>query len=443
MHLIGRYEKIRAWALPADVISAPYILDRGRARTDPLLIPSPGDEWWKSPSGLWRQVKDIWRSETGGLSGGSTGAEQQLFIGFLINGPAVGVATFSLNSGYTAGSAGAAASGRMFLSVAKTISAIYFWINSFTGTASNVNDLNVEVRTESSTFRIPNTTAGGLLDSGVVNPASATGWTKVTLAGTALAAGSLSHLIVGDADGGATDFAVVSVGSTVTEATQAPTQGLYLSVSTTNGWGAITTQQRLAHIVALFSDGTARGDVFTTKVSPAVNTNRKGLYIGGVTAPLKIFGFAQGQSLNGNHSLELYDASTNPGGTVLATGTVSFGNSSEYGYWLTPYTLAKNTAYRIVLKASSGNVLGPGSRQHGALGTGASNADLNGGMLGGGAWYYAEANGTTNWSNDNVNIFPDCQLLIEDQIAPSAANAGAGGGGGSMINAGGGGGLIR
>lgn len=435
--MIGRYHKIRAWNPRTNYLSAPLILDRKWWETKPYLC----EEWWKSPRGIWQQTQHILTSEVGTFNGGATGNFPQLMIGFSVFD--WGSTTFSLNSSYTAGTGGAAVSGRFCMMAAKTITAIYFWLDSFTGTASLVDDLNVELRTESSTFRVPTTTAGGLKDSGSVNPLSTVGWTKASLSGTLLTVGTLYHVIVGDADGGGTNYAVVSRGSSAVQGTQPVTLGLNLCCSTTDGWIGITTQQRIAQVVAIFNDGTAFGDVFIAVSNPPADTNRKGFYIGGVTEQLTIYGITQQQTLDANHSIELYAAATNPGGTTLATGTAAMGNSAQNGFWLTaPYTLAKATPYRLVFTSSSGNVKGPVKHIHSTLGTGASAADLNGGMPGQGGWYYAGANGTTNWSNDDVNGFPQVALFIGDQVAVAAAATSASGIG-PMINAGSGGGLIQ
>jgi hypothetical protein len=51
-------------------------------------------------------------------------------------------------------------------------------------------------------------------------------------------------------------------------------------------------------------------------------------------------------------------------------------------------------------------------------------------MLGGGSMYWAEANGTTNWSNDDTAAWPAMTLLVDDMVDPLE------GGGDIPINAG-------
>jgi hypothetical protein len=50
------------------------------------------------------------------------------------------------------------------------------------------------------------------------------------------------------------------------------------------------------------------------------------------------------------------------------------------------------------------------------IGTG-TDANLRSSGIGSGSIYWAEANGTTNWANDDINSFPAAMLLIDDQVA--------------------------
>ena len=97
------------------------------------------------------------------------------------------------------------------------------------------------------------------------------------------------------------------------------------------------------------------------------------------------------------------------------------GGGSTLGGFLfgTPPTLAKATQYRLVFTYGSATAL----PRKLTIGTGAD-ANLKAAMLGGGGWYWTEANGTIDWSNDDTASWPQVAVVIEDQIAV------AGGGGG-------------
>jgi hypothetical protein len=75
-------------------------------------------------------------------------------------------------------------------------------------------------------------------------------------------------------------------------------------------------------------------------------------------------------------------------------------------------TLAKAAEYRVVFTYSASAT----TPRKLSIGTGAD-ANLRAARMGGGGWYWAQANGTTNWANDDSNGVPQVGLIIEDQVA--------------------------
>ena len=127
----------------------------------------------------------------------------------------------------------------------------------------------------------------------------------------------------------------------------------------------------------------------------------------------------------------MWAGANGPGGSADASGTTplagnAIATASEQGYaFETPPSLTQGTTYRLVFTYAAAATI-PIRFQ---IGTGAD-ATLKSAMLGGNAWYWAEANGTTDWSNDNTAEFPAVDVILEDFVTASA------GGGGGMLRSG-------
>lgn len=387
--------------LNARGLSAPYVLDRTRAQ----LTPYTNDEWWRHPSGVWVPVL------SGGV--GVIGRYQvpRFVLGFVTQIAPVGT-THALDSAYVAGTGGDAVASKVFMMETLTLTNIYFNIVSpYTGIAANVTNIDWEIRT--GTVSAPTTTGGGLVATGTIDPASAVGWINISGLSQSLTAGTIYFIIIGDANGNGTDYATALRYFTYGGIDGTLQYALAMTVHTANGFITTTPIARGGPIVLVFSDGTVSGIPFATAVLPTSGTNRKGLRLDGLTEQLKVFGWVS-EEAGGISGIELIAGDTVPGGSTIASSTWTITNSTNVkagAVFATPQTLAKATPYRCVMTfGSAGNM--PRKVQ---IGTGVD-ANLRAAMLGGGSWYYAEANGTTDWANDDVNAWPNMGVWIEDQV---------------------------
>ena len=329
--------------------------------------------------------------------------------------------TYALDSAYTFNSAGDAIAQRVRVQRAVTLAAIYFSISSVTGTAANVNDLDFELRNDDGSDLTPNRVSPTLHTSGSMNPnadASFVGWHKIDPADFAMTKGVTYWAIMADADGGAVDFATLSRGEG-----QAAFEVFKHKAGvhdTTNGFSSNAIARGESSLIVLeFTDGSVNGRSTILGSAATSSTNRKGMYIGGVTGPLSIYGaFCYSTGSVNISGIELYDSGTLPGGTPLRSGTDILRSTlgTRIGAALSsPYTLEAATVYRLVFTFSAAFTeprklgFGANANGHGAV--------LKKARFGGGDWYYAEANGTTDWSNDDQNVMPHMPVLIEDTVA--------------------------
>lgn len=399
MNLVGRYERVRplgpgGWGLP-------YVLDRKHAR----FAPYKSDEWAELESGL------VVPQVRGGIGFGDSGF-RRLEIGYgLAFNPTFN--TFALNTNYTAGTAGRATSQRFLCPVADTITDIYFNISAYAGTAALVDDINWEIR--SGTIAGPTTTGGALLGSGTINPSSATGWIKIAAVNVAIAAG-YNYAIIADADGGGGNSAtLMSDASNITIQSQPLDCG---KCSTTDGFVTPTISNvQIPAIVIVLASGRVVGMPFSSRPSATSSTNRKGLVIDGLAAPMKLQAMLSNLTSGTISGLELYAGTgTVPGTSPVSIGSVqSVGGSVITGYVLAaPYLVPASTPYRFVFTYSGAAVV----PNKWTIGTGAD-ANLRACMIGKGLWNWAEANGTTNWNNDDTNVYPDVELYFTDPGTPA------------------------
>ena len=359
------------------------------------------------PSGLWLPE----------ISGGAGMVQNgHPVIGWPdMGGASVGAqTTVALDSNYVAGTGGDAICARYVPPANVTVNNIYLFITGYTGTAANVNDINWEIRT--GTNLIPDATAPGLVASGLVDPASATGWINISGLSAALTGGTTYWFIVGDADGNVTDYASVLQHHSMSFATAVAAYETWLSGTTANGFSTITRSGVRSTLLARMNNGLTYGSPFTANNTTTSSTNRKGLYVGGLTEQLKLWGWFAlnaGANLSG---IELFSGVTGPGGTPDASSTQVYADSAgtDTGAILaTSATLAKSTVYRTVFTYSAAVISSPRRADVGA----GNDSNVLAAMLGAGGWYWAEASGTTDWSNDLTTGWPLMGWLVEDQVA--------------------------
>ena len=403
---LSRYYRVRAWDAVCDQISAPFVWDRKRA----TLRPYANEEWVRGPGGLLIPA----------IRGGAFNTRESpgwILPTFAVVGtPAQG--TVALDSAYTYNSAGDAIGFRVMLGAAgKTLSAFYFYLTAAAGTQANINDINFELRND--TGAKPGATLHTSSNMDPNGDASFAGWHKQDPADFAMAAQTYYWAVIADADGNSTDFATALANVTnVTTFPGQPYAWFMAPYSVTDGFVGATPSNitQLQSCVFEFDDGTVAGSSFASTANPTSNTERKGWRIGGFTEQISIIGLMSTVAVSAP-GLELYDDATAPGGSTLASGAADLrlGGAGLNGAALSaPYTLSKATPYRLVFTFGS-NTAAP--RQL-TLGT-TNNHDtvLQNARNGGSSWYYAWANGTSDWSNDNTNAQPQAVILIEDQVA--------------------------
>jgi len=338
--------------------------------------------------------------------------------------------SYALDSAYTFNSAGDAIGWRVVLGAAKTLAAVYLYVVSATGTAANVNDLNVEVRNDNGSHASPDRSGGATLHTSASKDpngdSSFAGWHQWNPADVALSAGTTYWLIVADADGNGTDYATILYAADMSPFSW--DAGLYgapqvYPYSTTNGFAsdASDTVRMTSMLVLEFDDGTVLGNARADWTTSANDANRKGLHFDGLTASLKLWGALLETEAGSPSSLELYAEATAPGGTTLASGSAALRTTSAApaGFILSsPYALAAATAYRLVCPTAGSYRVRPFI--YGAHANG-HEAVLRKARAGGSGWYLSIANGTTNWSNDDPDRQVKMNLLFDDLVEAAPA----------------------
>lgn len=385
------------------------------------LKPYRCEEWW------YDKKHQVWLPTVrgGAIKGGY---EFGAFRFGLSNdaGGSITATNLALDSAYTFGSAGDAIASRCSVIESETLNSVYFRVVSYTGTAANVNDLNFQLRNETS--GLPGST---LHTSATKDPASATGWIALTgLSFAMTAANSPYWAILGDADGNGTDFATLmrSVNLSL------PEQIAFSQASqTTDGWGTQTLVVAPGSVLLVFASGRTLGCPFTAS-NVTSNTNKKGYVLGGFTTGVDLIGMMVAQDADYDR-IEWWAGSAGPSGSATQTGTLRiFANTAATTVagmvFAGGLQLAAGATGRLTVDSSVG---GTTTLRRFNIGTG-EDATLRSAMIGGGAFSYAEANGTTNWANDLVGSFPAGDLIFRDMVAS---------GGGAVYHGAMAGGLLR
>jgi hypothetical protein len=401
MNIGGRYHRIRAFG--PDDFTPPYIWDTRMQK----LIPYQNGEWDRAGS--------VWFPAIRGGSAGMTHGQGYQNLWLYANDTTSMTANgLGLDSAYVYNTSGDAVGIRFVFPESKTLSTVYFFVQSFTGTAANVNDVEIELRND-----IAGPKPGATLHASVaVDPGGTTGW-KSGAVSFALTGGTYYWISLSDADGGVTDFATVR--RTCTGIGGSPTTGTIMSGAphrfavsiSSNGWSAITGQDNVVGTcVLVFSDNTVFGWPFTARAASANNTNDKGLYIDGTAAQVKIWGAASLSTLTSGSAFHVYSGSAAPNAPT-ATGTVQLigngaGATNLTGFMLpSVYTVTKETPHRFTFGFSVNSTVMARLQ----IGTGAD-ANLKKAMRGGGGWYWTDGTGTT-WT-DATDEQPTMYIFAED-----------------------------
>ena len=404
----SRWSEVRL--LSARGLSAPYIFDR---KAGGSLTPYCRDEW------VYDEVTaQLWPAIRGGSGWNSVG-HPRWGLGVPSLPSPVGVtqafSTAYVNAGDGTGAGGSVA--QRYKGDAKTLTSAYCYISAKTGT---VTTLNYQVRNDNSNLPTGSILCGG---SGTINPDAwaAAGWWGASGLSVSLSADTPYWLVWGDADSDGSNFVTLWHHATVfsTERDFGNQDALRTSAGYASGNTAVLN---VGSMVLGFADGLAAGNPLVTVVAFTNNQNRRGFHFNsGFTEQLKIRGLIVHTNVAGISGIEVYDNNaTVPGTGALATGTNTFVQSTNiYGAYLsTPYTLAKETGYRVVFTFGSNS-----TTNYYSIGTGAD-VVLASAMQGAGGWYTAQANGTTAWytqiDGSGISLaytFPRMALIVEDQVA--------------------------
>jgi hypothetical protein len=429
MHLIGRYERVRPWHPATDHWDPPFILDRKWATMAPFAC----DEWHRLKSGVWisttRAAMAALKDQRGTLSFPSNGPQFRLPMQLGGSGGNSG-ATLALDSAYVFNVSGDGAAIR-YVGQGKSVANLYYFISAAaTGTQANINDIEAELRNSNSGATLPSTT---LHSSGSANPngeGTWIGWHKIALSAFTGVLGTLYWGIVGDTDGNGTDFATIQYAFGSGDHLLFDAVFLQPYFNAAGFSSAATTTTRWPNIIIEYTDGTTQGWSTTTHNTVSSTTNRRGLRHPGFTEQIKVWAavIGTGGFSSGPTGIEIYnDDGTVPGGTTQASGTVLLQSGANIiGALLSAaYTVPKAVPQRIVFTYGGVSTTAPRKL---AIGTTNGYATaLRAARMGGAGYYYAEANGTTNWANDDQDAQPDLALIFEDVVA-QAAGGGAHGG---------------
>lgn len=327
--------------------------------------------------------------------------------------------TTALSSAYTAGSAGNAGYSRIQGWGNITISSVYFFIPSFTGTAASVTTVNLEIR--SGTATAVDNTGPGLLASASINPGGTTGWKVFSGINLALSAGNYYWIPIADADGNGTNFA--NINRSITNFPYGSELTIYpfnIGYTTTNGGSTVTAQNTSSSFVVIFSDGNILGIPFASSAVSGGSNSRGLRFLNGFPFDCILHGLVwrptASSSVSGG---SIWTGTTGPTGTPFLTSTTMIKQwvSSANNYavlFSTPTTLTHDTSFRAVINLSGA----ASTLTKFSMGSGAD-ATLKTAMPGYGEWYWTE-NSAGVWS-DETDAFAAIGLII-DEITPVPAS---------------------
>jgi hypothetical protein len=410
MNIIGRYEKVRMWYPYSGRFSSSYILDY----KNNTILPSGDRSWVKTKEGIYYPVP------SGGI-GNPHIVHQGSGIEVLfteLDSTTFGRVAHILDSAYVAGTSGDAVGTKFYMTEAKTVSDVYFDVESYLGTAANVNDINIEIRAHDAVNNLPDVTGPGLIGSGSVDPASQQDrWVAVSGLSISLSADTIYWLIVADADGNTTDRANMVYGSSTAVDHHAEYMALLWNNAgfTTDGWQTATILSAGWSIfVVAFSDGTALGWPWLEITGAANDTNQKGIFLGSAfNGNARIYGVSVFSQDNDIASVKIWEGTTGPSGTPFATSTfVMPGLPSAVingAMFTKPFPkLTAGTDYRIVIQPGAGAVGAPDTYSTGPV----SDNNIRAAFPGSGNWYNTRESGGA-WADD-VDLFPLMGILVDD-----------------------------
>lgn len=356
----------------------------------------------------------------------SVGNSRQLIA---VGGPgstSTGETTLALDSAYTYASAGDALMYVFTPEESGNLTEFWIKVSSYTGTwASTDGVINVQVREGLASTSVPSTTLTGSFT--IPLDGSTTGWIKTTGISVALTAGKVYCLVIGDADGGASNFVTI-VNKYDSQGSPTVTGSPFASITTTSiaGFSSAGTQASGSAACVLKQNGVIYGGSgFSTIATVTNNTVERGLrfQVPEKCTLMGVFMPNDSVMLFGNHTFKLYAGATAPGGSVLTSVTQT---SSTTGASPLPtgvifsaanrYDLQPNTWYRLVVAPVS-NINTPRKCTVG----GSPDADVLSVFLPFGNGHWIEESGGS-WDDAQTNSIP----MFGPILAPNTDSSGGG-----------------
>ena len=311
----------------------------------------------------------------------------------------------ALDSNYAYGVSGDAIACRFVAGTTSNLVTVYAFMTAHGGTPA---DLTCELRNYSAA-NLPGNT---LHDSATADPGTTDNkWVTFDMSASPYqcVAGVTYFIVIGRAAADGTDYATMCYQGAPQDKESDP---LFHSFRTTDGFATVKTDCYCpACMVLEFADGTLQGQPYTTSVAAASNTLERGLKISGLTEKVSISGvvFLLHASLSG---LKIYSGTTAPAGATERTETFGGGEGACGAARFAPFTLNKDTVYRIVF-TSSGNNQSPSYYSNE---DGAAVADTVSCQFGGGTFCYTVDDGAGGWT-DTTTAMPRMNLIVNDQVA--------------------------
>ena len=340
-------------------------------------------------------------------------AHRQLPASQIVGGGSGGGESVALDSNYTAGSAGDCVMGRFIAHATMTLDKLYYYILSYAGTAANVNDINLEVR--SGTLAAPDLTAPGLLGTFTMNPGAVLGWNAFTSINLALTSGSVYYFIVGDPDGNGTDTATVmsTVAASFPNGDSPAYYSPWYAVTSTNGGTTLSVRGRNPGMLAFFTNGDVFGASNFSSDTPTGTFERGMKVVNGFPFNLNIHALTVYPSGSANLSgAKVWSGSTGPTGSALMTSTSPIKDFSSTGtqvgfVFTSIQSISADTPFRATFTYGSSSTTPTRT-----LAIPADNTDLQSALPGRGNLIWTQD--TSSAWVDNANGIPSIGIIVEE-----------------------------
>jgi hypothetical protein len=424
MRLIGRYDKIRGLSTQGS-IGPPLILDHKWG----TVHPAQGEEWWRSPKGYWIPI----------VSGGIAG--QPLLNSSFANAPlmqqSVNSAALSINgqalnaaSGFTFGSAGNAVAFRVKPTADFLLKNIYYYISAVNGTQANVNSVDVYIRNAPTSITVSGAGAT-LYTSATANPntdssGAFVGWHQIALPSAFTLSVGQYYWILLSRTQNATDYPTIAYSiNSLSGGDSGTVVYPFVPTFSSNGYSSLTASAIQACLILEDTNGNVAGNSITQQAT-VTSANRRGLrFI--FSEKTRIYGLKLDNAAFNSTTfpqVEIYDESKNtPGTNPNAIGNAPIWDVTNTNFidgymFRNGFVCARNMPYRLVasLTASATAIQKFNIGQNNSYVQPTRRA-----RLGGGNWWYAHANGTTDWNNDDQDALPLMVVFFDDQVAAGAS----------------------